>query len=415
MPTRSASWSSHWPRHAPSAQLLRNITEATSGNPLLVRSLVRRALERDQLVVREGELVSATGTALLADGHDLDRAVRDRLAKVDDRCRQLLTLAAFLGDDRPVAELLLATDDPVDADALVDEAVAADLLEEHGDHYRFAHPQIRHVLYHAPQGRQRWRLHLQAADLLDQAGGAGSALRAARHLAQAGPLADPARVCERSRAAAEHALSVGAWSDASRAAEAAIASLPEGARWEDLCDLHTTAAWAAFHDFDASGLRSHADRAITLARANGDGHRWGEAVVPFLRACLTNAHSEVHLDRALGEARALLREGTDGSGDEVRAMVAGLVAEGLALDQRDLPAARAQIEAAQSMISDHTSPAVASHVAAIGGLVALADFDLPLCTRPLRAGLAAGRPAPRRPLGGRVAVQPAGAAAHPQR
>ncbi len=38
----------------PSARLLRSITDATGGNPLLVRSLVRRALERDQLVVRDG-------------------------------------------------------------------------------------------------------------------------------------------------------------------------------------------------------------------------------------------------------------------------------------------------------------------------------------------------------------------------
>ncbi len=320
------------------------------------------------------ELINESGDALLAAGHDLDRAMRDRLDLVDDRCRELLTVAAFLGDDRPVAALFLATDDPATAEALIEDAVAAELLEEHGDHYRFAHPQIRQVLYHAPQGRQRWRLHLRTADLVERIGGPGAAMAVAHHLAQAGPLADPVRVYEYSRAAATHALAVGAWSDAHRAAETALASLPDDARWEDRCDLHIAATWAAFHDFDVVEVRRHANRGIDLARAHGDARRWGEVMVPFMRSSLTNARSEEPLEKVIKKLRAFLDEAQDAS-DAVRIELGALLAEALAYSG-DRAGARAQIAAVAATVSDDTARYAAYAVADNRGLVALLELDL---------------------------------------
>lgn len=362
----------------PSRRLLHEIVEATDGNPLLVEGVVagllREGAHVDNDELMPGPVGLATGGASL-----LDAEIRARLDELSERCRELLTVAAFLGDGGTVAELTSAiAADGTDgiADDL-DEAVEARLLEDDGQHYRFAHPQVRQVLYHGPRPRQRAALHLRIADALESLYGERAeahALPIAHHLSRAGTSAASDRLVHWNRLAGDQAWAMTAWAQAGRCYDIAVSSLglPGPDRWEEVADLHLAAGWADFHNFDLTSATGHLRGVVDLARGHDDMARWGEALQPLIRIQIGHAASDVAT--LVAEAEEFLAAAGDRRPD-LRALVLALLAEAQ-FRGADLDAGRAYVEAARLTLLDVEDAWVSSLVEFAAGLVALAGLDL---------------------------------------
>src|SRR5207244_152423 len=115
------------------------------GNPLFVRELLAE-------LVREGGIEVLDGVARLRDRGTglpatLAATIRRRLALLHPRTRDVLELAALLGNEFDVHELALVSRRPVDTlVAPLDEAATEGLLVESGDRLAFRHPLIREAL-----------------------------------------------------------------------------------------------------------------------------------------------------------------------------------------------------------------------------------------------------------------------------
>jgi class 3 adenylate cyclase len=272
----------------PSRRLLFAVTEATEGNPLMIRSLVTRLLASGDIVQRGSELVSAAEDELVGVPADLDDELSARLGRVSTTCRQFLTRAAFLGDNEHLADLQAVSGLAGESFARVlDEAEQAGLLAEEGDRFRFDHPQIRQILYHGPRGRQRQELHLEIADRLEACDGEGTALVIAHHLVRAGSSIPARRLLPYVRPAADRAFAVGAWGAAARYYDLVVAA---AGQFDDsdanMAALYHRAGTAHFRNHDPAACIANEGMAIERAKACGDLRLWAAALLTMTRAGL---------------------------------------------------------------------------------------------------------------------------------
>jgi len=161
--------------------------EAAGGNPRYIRELIETA-------AGSGALQSTDGVAALKE--PVPRAalagpVAERIDFVRPRTLEALRGAALLETEFLVADLALITAcTPVELVPVVDEAMAAGLIEPAGKLLRFRHPMIRQALYQATPPDQRVAQHQRAARVLTATG--AQPQRVARQLlAGAGPVAEP--------------------------------------------------------------------------------------------------------------------------------------------------------------------------------------------------------------------------------
>ena len=311
---------------------------------------------------------------LAVDLRTFDHAVSARIEGVSPECRTLLTTAALLGEPHDVRDLAVAADLPMsDVDGLLEEGVEAGILLDRDGQVAFAHPQVRHVLFHTPSRRARERLHLRIADRLEERGDA-SAAAIAHHLTRAGSQVESARLSRWSQLAAGQALAIGAWSDAAIAADAALAALGPEAPWDQRADLHSLVSRAASHDFDLAVASRHGGLAVDLAEAHGDAARWAAALIPLARTLATNAGDGPVADpTSLLRAYLIANPDADGA---ARAEVLALLSE-IRASYDDLDgAAEAAAEAAVALPED-AAPGLASSVAFAEGMADWARLDLP--------------------------------------
>ncbi|MER5429527.1 BTAD domain-containing putative transcriptional regulator [Streptomyces sp. NPDC002588] len=179
----------------PGDAVARAIHARTSGNPFFVRELSR--LLSGVGAIGDGGTSASAGVPSTV--HDV---VRDRMAGLDDRARDLLRVAALIGRDVDLRLLSRATG--------VDIAECLDRLEplhtlgllEPGPQgpssLRFAHDLVRESVSETATTQQVTQLHLRVADALEQihADDEDVAERLAYHLWAAGPLAEPDRTAE---------------------------------------------------------------------------------------------------------------------------------------------------------------------------------------------------------------------------
>jgi DNA-binding CsgD family transcriptional regulator/tetratricopeptide (TPR) repeat protein len=144
------------------------LIERTEGNPLFLTELLR-SLEEEGLLDRlaggsSAEVLAQTPVPTL-----LQQIVDDRLTRLGDEIAALLSIAAVVGQEVPLAVWEAVTG--VDEEALL---IAAERAEEahlvtastRGDGIRFTHALIHDVLYeHVPALRRR-RLHRQVGEAL---------------------------------------------------------------------------------------------------------------------------------------------------------------------------------------------------------------------------------------------------------
>ncbi len=200
-----------WVRHATTVadpeELAARLADGTGGNPLYVRMLLDR-------VTDDGEVT----------GHpELHRLVLSRLEGLSPPAREVLGVAVVLGER--IEPALLAAVTGIEPAALLDEAVAAGVLQAGDGGMAFTHALVRDAIYQDLAPSVRAGLHRKCALALAAAGGAPG--RIATHWRRTdGP--DAAGECTRwAAAAACAATSELAYDDAVRFAALALAAAEE--------------------------------------------------------------------------------------------------------------------------------------------------------------------------------------------
>jgi len=238
----------------PSVALVQAVHGETEGNPFFVEEVFQHLAE-------EGELLDAQGrwrTDLEVSELEVPRGVRlvigQRLERVGDECRRVLTTAAVIGR-RFSFELLEALSEPspgsgqgAETDALldaIDEAERAHLItaSEGGPaqtgarpgeaHFTFAHELIRQTLVSGLSMPRRQRIHLHVAEAMERVYARSleeHAADLAHHYYQAGAAADPDKTARYLTVAGDQALAAAAFEDALRHYEEALPLLADDDR-----------------------------------------------------------------------------------------------------------------------------------------------------------------------------------------
>lgn len=219
----------------PPAELVDLVYSETEGNPFFVEEVFRHLHESGKLFDDDGKWRSGVQIADTEVPRSVGLIIGQRLERVGDDCRRILTIAALTG--KTFRFDLLATFQGIDEDDLLDaleEGVKAALIEdvstEREARYAFVHEQIRQTLLSLLSTARRQRLHLRMADAMetfyaDEAD--AHAPDIAYHLYQAGAAAGGSeRTAHWLVRAAERALEALAFEDALRDLESARGVLP---------------------------------------------------------------------------------------------------------------------------------------------------------------------------------------------
>jgi predicted ATPase/class 3 adenylate cyclase len=221
----------------PPAELVALVYSETEGNPFFVEEVFRHLHEAGKLFDEAGQWRSGVQIADTEVPRSVGLVIGQRLERVSDDCRRILTIAALAG--KTFRFDLLAAFHGVDEDALLDvleEAVGATLIEDVSTNrearYAFIHEQIRQTLLALLSTARRQRLHLRMADAMEALSGGEAKAHAADiayHLYQAGAAADGKRTARWLVMAAERGLDALAFEDALRDLDAARTVLPTDA------------------------------------------------------------------------------------------------------------------------------------------------------------------------------------------
>ncbi len=155
----------------PAASLVTAIFQKTTGNPFFVTEVVQ-ALLRDGHLEQGEELYAAS----LPLPQRVRAAVEHRLGQLSESCRQVLTIAAVVGNVFDLAVLNAVERSALNrlsGDALLeilDDAVAAQFVihdPQNIGRYRFSHALVRETLYASLSTEQRVQLHRQVGEALE--------------------------------------------------------------------------------------------------------------------------------------------------------------------------------------------------------------------------------------------------------
>ena len=277
----------------PSHQLVETIHRATRANPLFIQEVVHSLVKQGAVSERGGVLVATTSSLRFSLPPHVTSAIEERILALDDRCREILTTAAFLDDAFSIELLAAATGAPREAllDA-IDEGVRQRLLTSDGPEPQFAHPLVRHVLYHGPGEARRQAIHLALARALEglyQERAGAHAVEIAHHLLHAGSSAVSAEVFDWACRAGEQALAMFAWGEAARYFEAALAAAGADPSPQARAALHHRAAIAHYRNMDVAPSLTQCDRAIEAYRTAGDLRGRARVLMDRARARFTLA------------------------------------------------------------------------------------------------------------------------------
>ena len=272
--------------------LARAIQRETEGNPFFIGEVIRHLSESGALVHANGQWTYRGETTDLGIPAGVRDVVGRRLARLSERTRRMLGLAAVIGRQFDVAllvELAEATEDAV-LDAL-DEATAAALVSElrgSPGQFAFRHALIRSTLYEEQSATRRVRLHRHVGEALEalvQATPGARVEELAYHWLAASRTDSVAKAIGYARQAGERALANLAFEEAAAHFERALGVLeprdPDGERLR--CDLLLAMGDAQRRAGDAR-YRETVAKAAAAARALGDGERLALAALASARA-----------------------------------------------------------------------------------------------------------------------------------
>jgi class 3 adenylate cyclase/tetratricopeptide (TPR) repeat protein len=314
----------------------------TEGNPFFVEEVFKHLAEEGKLFDAEGRWRADLQVSELEVPRGVRLVIGQRLERVCEECRSVLTTAAVIG--RAFTFELLEVLSEADADALldaVDEAERANLVASAQDgqaeaRFTFAHELIRQTLLSGLSLPRRQRMHLRVAEAMERVHARDveeHAADLAHHLYQAGSAADPEKAVRYLSMAGERALAAAAFEDALRHYGSALSLQPADDRRVRADLLH--------------------ERGLAL---RGLG-RWEEALADWREA--------LDIYEELGDADAVGRVSSD--------MVSQLrwaarLEEALEISRRGLTAVGERVSAHRCLLL-----ARAGHVHSIGGQYADAN------------------------------------------
>ena len=275
----------------PSDALAHAIHTKTEGHPLFVAEVTR-------LLATDGRLSEhpLNGEFRLAIPATRRQAIADRLARLSDRCRRLLGVAAVIGHDfaRELVACVAGEEPPAVQDAL-DEAIAEQLVAASDDEpgaYRFAHVLVREVLYESLAPSDRRGVHARVAEGLEGSASGGSAslgpepplAAIAHHYLEASTDADDLRRAlgwviaagDRASAMMAHEEAIRHYDVALSVAERAGLATP--IHMNELLVKLAEAHWRAG---DMNGAREAGRRALILAKEAGEPAAIAAAALVF--------------------------------------------------------------------------------------------------------------------------------------
>ncbi len=262
----------------PSHQLVATVSKATRGNPLFIQEVIGQLQTQGALEERGGYMVTAASPADLRLPQEVTTAIIDRIQRLTEKCREVLTLASFLGDHFSLQLLSAVRDSDVSEDKLLDlleEGIGQRLLLNEGQTFQFAHPLIQHVFYTMPIPARRQRNHERIAKALERVYADSReeyVLEIAHHWVSAGVDAEAEKVVEYARLAGDYAFRIFAWGEAARYYEAALAAGETTGRLSPQShgELHYLAGYAHYRDMDVGPCLDHYENAIEAYRLSGD-------------------------------------------------------------------------------------------------------------------------------------------------
>jgi class 3 adenylate cyclase len=218
----------------PPPELVALVYGETEGNPFFVEEVLRHLHESGKLFDEHGRWRSGVQLADTEVPRSVSLVIGQRLERVSDDCRRILTIAALAG--KAFSFELLARFQGIDEDDLLEaleDAVRATLIEDVSTgreaRYAFVHEQIRQTLLSQLSFARRQRLHVRMADAIEALYAREAerhAAEIAHHLYQAGAAADGQRTAGWLTRAAERALDALAFEDGLRALDEARTVLP---------------------------------------------------------------------------------------------------------------------------------------------------------------------------------------------
>jgi ATP/maltotriose-dependent transcriptional regulator MalT len=259
----------------PSQQLVHALMDATGGNPLFLQAALAHLSTSGNLETANNVLVSRLGPDQMEIPMELTDAVRLRIESLSASCREVLTVAACLGDPFVPDELIACFEERETVVRALDEATRERFVSASGDALTFVHPLYRRALYDEASPPRREEIHRRIAEALERLHYDeidAHLIQIANHLLMAGDLADQTEVVEYARAAGNNAWKVLAWGEAARlfgaAAERAVKSREVSPH--DVADLHYRSALASFRDTDPGPTLEHLERAVERFAATND-------------------------------------------------------------------------------------------------------------------------------------------------
>ena len=358
----------------PRTEVTTAILDATAGNPLLMRGVITRNLASRRLVISGDELQLAGDRPLMAPT-DLDDEIRIALSKVDAACQHLLTTASVLGDGEEVLALRAACEGNIDAPLAT--ATDAGLLLVGTTRYRFAHPQMRQVLYHDLDADPRAELHLRIASALEglpETPDADRALAIAHHLRRGGADPNDERVSRWALRAGDQAWSAGAWVEARRAYAVALSGAARRTLApEDLSEILLRTGVAAYYANDDS-CPTWLNEAAELAHERGDVTRWAEALLLSARFRLIGTAATVGAPARAEDLERLLRDLDDDPALRARTLATLADLHFVGLDHERAAAYAREAEAA--LAGDIGDDDAVARVAFVLGLQEMSAIDL---------------------------------------
>ncbi|HYA99515.1 MAG TPA: tetratricopeptide repeat protein [Ktedonobacteraceae bacterium] len=276
-------------------QMVQHIQTQAAGNPFFAEELAHsfringaRSIESDAALQHSApEVLPGTVTA----------ALHQRLNKLSEGCRQLLSKAAVLGG--PFGFHLLSAMEVGDASAdedvlfdLLEEALRSGVLSEEGTGaqvtYHFWHPLLAGFLYNQLSSTRRARLHRSAAVALQRVYAAKEGEQAAsimRHLIEGG--ADEEQIAHYAALAGNHAYLLSAYPEAERYYRLAV---------EEVEKVH--ARRQSYEEQERLHLAFMLERLAECARIQGN---FKEARHLFER--VLNVRAQIHAFDSVEEAR----------------------------------------------------------------------------------------------------------------
>jgi hypothetical protein len=261
----------------------------TGGHPFCVEEVLLHFVETGTLLREGGRWASTQARRELGIPEGVREVVGQRLSRLPEMARDVLSRAAVIGHQFDVQLLAAIVDGGmgvvIDALEAAEPARLIAPVPGQGERYRFGHSLVRSCIYEdMPTSRRRW-LHRSVGLALEGQAGNGERLsELAIHFSEAAAVGEADRAVRYAREAGDRAV-------ARQAYEAAAAHYARARAALDLttvrdptlaCDLQLSQA-AALYRAGADQFRAAAFAAADTARALGDAERLASAALLFVR------------------------------------------------------------------------------------------------------------------------------------